>query len=379
MARTNRARPVNLTAFLMEVPDEAPVDLATSIGPALPLASPIIGTVACHGPSGGGSGAPSAAPLLELARSVSAAVITPSVTNNARRGHPRPRVAGFDGGVTCAEGCPNYGLDWYCDPTTIDKVGGTASNIPYVVSIAINKVFEAEASTDTVLSMLGRAMSADGVDGVVLDLSCSADIGGKAKAVACDFDAMEAVLAAAAAAGSTKPLGVRLPPYLYADELRRATRILNIHLPRERSSFVVVAGSIFGLVVDNEVRATATRQPQSHIARRPAYPVSLPPPTTQTEMPLIKPCGGLGGVRGAAVAPMVLESVHSFRQALRSDVAVVASLACETGADVFAALLAGACAVQVDAPPPESLAESGLRELLAQLAEELADIIDEKG
>ena len=101
--------------------------------------------------------------------------------------------------------------------------------------------------------------------------------------------------------------------------------------------------------------------------------------TTQTEMPLTKPCGGLGGVRGAAVAPMVLETVHSFRQALRSDVAVVASLACETGADVLAALLCGACAVQVDAPPPESSDESGLREHLARLEEELTDILDEKG
>ena len=265
--------------------DGAPaVDLNTSLGPALPLTSPIIGTVAGHGPSGGGSpGAPpSAAPLLEVSRSVSAAVFTPPCTNKARRGHPRPRVAGFGGGVLAAEGYPNSGLAWHLDPTTIAKVGAAEGKFPYVVTIA---VFEASASsTAGVLGMLERAMGADGVAAVVLDLNCSASMGGKARAVAHDFDAMEAVLAAAvaavaaaAAAGYAKPLGVRLPPYFYDVELRRATRLLNLHLPRDKSSFVVVAGSVFGLVVDNEVRAAATTTTTT-ITTLATYPYPYPYP-----------------------------------------------------------------------------------------------------
>ncbi|MBW3004088.1 dihydroorotate oxidase [Candidatus Woesearchaeota archaeon] len=237
--------------------------------------------------------------LEEIAESSSAAILMKSCTREPREGNPEPRYYDLPHGSINSMGLPNLGYKEYLRFIPILRAHGK----PVVASVS-------GLSLADNIEML-KAFDDSDVDMIELNLSCP-NVPDKPQ-MAYDFPQSDEVLRAARAATS-KPLGVKLPPYFDPVHIDTMAGILNEH----KVDFVTCINSLGnGLVID-----------------------------PKTESVVIKPKEGFGGIGGKYCQFNALANVRRFYQKLdHADVIGVGGI--DSGVDVFTYILAGASAVQI--------------------------------
>jgi dihydroorotate dehydrogenase (fumarate) len=213
-----------------------------------------------------------------------------------------------------SEGLPNQGIDYYISAKVCDGVKETGK--PYIVSISGLKLADN-------LEMLSRISSSHAagcnIAAVELNLACP-NIPGK-PTIAYDFEQMRDILKQVTDhetfRASGLPLGIKLAPYFDIPHYEMATEIINSH--KDRIRFVVTMNTIGNaLLVDGE-----------------------------SEMALIKPKSGYGGLGGGFTKQIALANVRQLSQRLAPEIDVVGVGGIATGMDAFEMVLCGAKAVQV--------------------------------
>lgn len=172
------------------------------------------------------------------------------------------------------------------------------------------------------LEMLKRVSAAKNegahISAVELNLACP-NIKDK-PVVAYDFaqmaDVLDQVLAQPEFKSTGLPLGVKLAPYLDITQFGRCADIINAR--SDRIKFVVTMNTIGNaLAID-----------------------------TETEMAMIAPREGLGGLGGGPVRNVALANVKLLRQKLVKEVDIIGVGGVSTGEHAFQLILCGASAVQ---------------------------------
>jgi len=264
--------------------------------------------------------------LEALERSDASVVQSKSATYSERLGNPMPRYAETELASINSEGLPNKGINYYVN---------CASEIrckPYVVSISGLKPGENE-------KMIKRINQSDEVAWVEINLSCP-NIPGK-PLVAYDFDQLEQALTKLVPI-TKHAVGVKLPPYFDMNHYETVANILN----RFPISFVVCCNTMGnGLIID-----------------------------PKTDLPVIAPKGGLGGIAGASIKPTAMANVRMFRTLLKNDIDIIGAGGVSTGRDVYDYILCGASAVQV----ATQFRKEGPK-LFARLKKELKEVMAARG
>ena len=265
--------------------------------------------------------------LEALGRSQAGAIVTKSMTLEARAGNPLPRYYPFVGGSLNSMGLPNLGYQVYAELIPALKSFGK----PVIASVA--GLCEDDFPT------IARTISHAGPDLIEVNLSCP-NIPGKPQ-IGYDFEASERLIRRVRAAVD-RPMGVKLPPYFdpahhaaMADVLKRA--------PVDFLSLINSVGN--ALVLDPE-----------------------------RESVVIKPKGGFGGLGGAVIKPVALANVRAFWKAFEGQVPIIGVGGVMSGADAFEHLLAGASAVQIGT----ALVEEGTG-VFNRIAGELQALLTKKG
>lgn len=238
--------------------------------------------------------------LRTIGESNACAILTKSCTFEPRSGNPEPRYHDIEHGSINSMGLPNLGYEKYLEFIPILKKYGK----PVIVSIS-------GFSLKDNIEMIKKFNGSD-VDAIELNLSCP-NIIGKPQ-VGYDFEQTDEVLTQVMAIVK-KPLGVKLPPYFDMVHFEHIANILNKH----KVNFVTCINSIGNaLFIDPE-----------------------------TELPVIKPKGGFGGLGGSYVKPTALANVRKFYELLDKNIFIIGVGGISSGKDVFEFILAGASAVQL--------------------------------
>ena len=238
--------------------------------------------------------------LLALGRSHAGAIVTKSMTVEAREGNPLPRYYGFPGGSINSMGLPNLGYKAYAalipELKSLDK--------PVIASVA----GLCEDDFPTIASMINAAEP----DLIEVNLSCP-NIPGKPQ-IGYDAEASERLLKRVRKV-ITVPMGVKLPPYF--DPAHHA--MMGEVLLRCGIDFLTLINSVGnGLIVDAE-----------------------------HEVVRIKPKGGFGGLGGAIIKPVALANVRAFWKTFKGRMPIIGTGGVVNGVDAFEHLLCGASAVQI--------------------------------
>ena len=238
--------------------------------------------------------------LLALGRSHAGAIVTKSMTVEAREGNPLPRYYGFPGGSINSMGLPNLGYKAYAalipELKSLDK--------PVIASVA----GLCEDDFPTIASMINAAEP----DLIEVNLSCP-NIPGKPQ-IGYDAEASERLLKRVRKV-ITVPMGVKLPPYF--DPAHHA--MMGEVLLRCGIDFLTLINSVGnGLIVDAE-----------------------------HEVVRIKPKGGFGGLGGAIIKPVALANVRAFWKIFKGRMPIIGTGGVVNGVDAFEHLLCGASAVQI--------------------------------
>jgi len=264
--------------------------------------------------------------LVALGKSRAGAIVTKSMTLEARQGNPEPRYYGFPGGSINSMGLPNLGYRAYAEMIPELKSFGK----PVIASVAglCEEDFPAIATT----------INAAGPDLIEVNLSCP-NIPGKPQ-IGYDPEASERLLRRVRRV-ITVPMGVKLPPYL--DPVHH--EVMGKVIGRCGVDFLNMINSVGnGLVVDPE-----------------------------RETVVIKPKGGFGGLGGTIIKPVALANVRAFYKLFEGRIPVIGTGGIVDGVDAFEHLLCGASAVQVGTV----LVEQGV-EVFGRLEAELAAILKRK-
>ena len=265
--------------------------------------------------------------LEALGRSSSGAIVTKSMTLEARAGNPQPRYHGFPGGSINSMGLPNLGYRAYAEIIPgLRKFGK-----PVMASVA-------GFSEDDFVT-IARVINQSQPDLIEINLSCP-NIPGEPQ-ICYDPEISERLLRRVRKV-VTVPMGVKLPPYLDPAHQQTMARVIR----NSGADFLSLINSVGnGLVVDPE-----------------------------RECPVIKPKGGFGGLGGALIKPVALANVRAFWKLFEGRLPIIGTGGVVTGTDVFEHLLCGASAVQVGT----ALVEEGLG-VFDRLGKELADLVARKG
>ncbi|MBI4302151.1 MAG: dihydroorotate oxidase [Chloroflexi bacterium] len=265
--------------------------------------------------------------LKALGHSASGAIVTKSMTKEARAGNPEPRYYEFPQGSLNSMGLPNLGYQKYAEFIPRLKEFGK----PIIASVAGMNGHEYEE--------IAGYISSKGPDLIEINLSCP-NIIGKPQ-LGYDWEASEAVLKTVRPLVS-QPLGVKLPPYF--DPIHQ--EVMAGVLKRARIDFVVVINSVGNaLIIDPD-----------------------------TEQVVIRPKDGFGGLGGACIKPVALANVRAFYQLLSEEMPIIGVGGIVSGVDAFEHLLAGASAVAVGT----AFAKEGLG-IFQRLGEELGQLLKQKG
>jgi len=238
--------------------------------------------------------------LESIGNSGSSAVVMKSCTIEPRAGNPEPRYARLPFGSIQSMGLPNLGYKKHVSFASRLK----KYNKPIVASVAGFSVEE--------YKKMVRAFQQSDVDLIEVNLSCP-NIVGKAQ-VAYDLSQTERVLSAISNAGK-KPLGLKLPPFYDSVHHKQMAELII----KYEISFITCINSVGNTLVIDPI----------------------------TEMPVIKPKSGFGGLSGDYIKPIALANVRAFYELLGSKVSIFGVGGINTGTDAFEFLLAGADAVQV--------------------------------
>ncbi|WP_455379062.1 dihydroorotate oxidase [Petrachloros mirabilis] len=264
--------------------------------------------------------------LLALARSHAGAVVTKSMTVEARQGNPTPRYYGFPGGSINSMGLPNLGYKAYAELIPeLKKLGK-----PVIASVA--GLCEDDFPT------IAQAINDVQPDLIEVNLSCP-NIPGKPQ-IGYDAEASERLMKRVRKV-ITVPMGVKLPPYF--DPAHH--KLMGDVIGRCGVDFLNLINSVGnGLVVDPE-----------------------------TETVVIKPKGGFGGLGGAIIKPVALANVRAFWKHFEGKMPIIGTGGVMCGVDAFEHILCGASAVQIGTV----LVEEGV-EVFKRLEQELIACLEKK-
>ena len=274
-----------------------------------------------------GPGCTTLAELEGLGASQAGAIVTKSMTREARTGNPEPRYHDVPLGSINSMGLPNLGVEEYCRLLPRLREFGK----PVIASVA---ALEADELAPSV-----RLASEAGFDLIEANLSCPNLIGHPI--VAYDLPVFERVLREVRAV-CARPLGVKLPPYfdrVHHEQVAEA--LLRCHV-----DFITVINSIpNALLIDLD-----------------------------RETPLIHPKDGFGGLGGEYVKPVALANVRAFHTLTGGSLPIVGVGGVYNGRDAAEFLLAGACAVQLGTVYAQEGTPS-----FARIAAELDAVLAKKG
>lgn len=264
--------------------------------------------------------------LVALGNSKAGAIVTKSMTIEARQGNPEPRYYGFPGGSINSMGLPNLGYKTYAELIPGLKKFGK----PVIASVA----GLCEDDFPTIVATINVAKP----DLIEVNLSCP-NIQGKPQ-IGYDPEASERVLKRVRKA-ITVPMGVKLPPYFDPAHQEVMSNVIG----RCGVDFLNTINSVGnGLVVDPE-----------------------------RETMVIKPKGGFGGLGGRLIKPVALANVRAFYRLFQGRIPIIGTGGIVDGIDAFEHLLCGASAVQIGTV----LVEEGL-DVFGRLEAELVAILDKK-
>ncbi|GKS57450.1 dihydroorotate dehydrogenase A (fumarate) [Nitrospira sp.] len=267
------------------------------------------------------------AELDALGASRSGAIVTKSMTVEARSGNPEPRYYGFPSGSINSMGLPNLGYRVYAEIIPQLRSHGK----PVIASVA--------GLCEDDFVAIAKTINASGPDLIEVNLSCP-NIPGKPQ-IGYDADASERLLKRVRPL-ITVPMGVKLPPYFDPAHHQQMATILE----RVGADFLTLINSVGNaLVVDPEEEAV-----------------------------VIKPKGGFGGLGGAIIKPVALANVRAFWSLLGGRLPIIGAGGVIHGSDAFEHALCGASAVQIGTV----LVEEGTG-VFARLEKELIGVLSRKG
>lgn len=265
--------------------------------------------------------------LVALGKSRAGAIVTKSMTVDARQGNPEPRYYGFPGGSINSMGLPNLGFKAYAELIPELKKFGK----PVIASVA--GLCEDDFPT------IATTINAAEPDLIEVNLSCP-NIPGKPQ-IGYDPDASERLLKRVRKV-ITVPMGVKLPPYFDPAHQEMMGNVIR----GSGVDFLNTINSVGnGLVVDPEL-----------------------------ETVVIKPKGGFGGLGGRLIKPVALANVRAFYKLFEGRIPIIGTGGVVDGIDAFEHLLCGASAIQIGTV----LVEEGL-DVFRRLEAELAAILAKKG
>jgi dihydroorotate dehydrogenase (fumarate) len=265
--------------------------------------------------------------LVGLGQSRAGAIVTKSMTVDARQGNPEPRYYGFPGGSINSMGLPNLGYRSYAEMIPELKRFGK----PIVASVA--------GLCEDDFPVIAAAINAAQPDLIEVNLSCP-NIPGKPQ-IGYDPEASERVIKRVRHL-ITVPMGLKLPPYFDPAHHEVMGRVIGRH----GVDFLNMINSVGnGLVVDPEREAV-----------------------------VIKPKGGFGGLGGRIIKPVALANVRAFYKLFQGKIPIIGTGGVVDGMDAFEHFLCGASAVQIGTV----LVEEGL-DVFGRLETELAAILTKKG
>jgi dihydroorotate dehydrogenase (fumarate) len=264
--------------------------------------------------------------LCRLGESRAGAIVTKSMTIEARIGNPEPRYQSFPSGSINSMGLPNLGYLAYARLIPELKRYGK----PIVASVA--------GLCESDFVKIAAVINESGPDLIEINLSCP-NIPGEPQ-IGYDMEASERLLDRVRKE-VTVPMGVKLPPYFDPAHQDKMARVLE----RTRVDFLTLINSVGnGLVVDAD-----------------------------TETVVIKPKGGFGGLGGAIIKPVALANVRAFWKRFEGRLPIIGVGGIVNGVDAFEHLLCGASAVQIGTV----LVEEG-PEAFNRIERELTNILDRK-
>ena len=265
--------------------------------------------------------------LVALGQSRAGAIVTKSMTVEARQGNPEPRYHGFRDGSINSMGLPNLGYRAYAELIPDLKRFGK----PVVASVA--------GLCEDDFPVIAAAINATQPDLIEVNLSCP-NIPGKPQ-IGYDPEASERIIKRVRSL-ITVPMGLKLPPYFDPAHHEIMGRVIG----RCGVDFLNMINSVGnGLVVDPEREAV-----------------------------VIKPKGGFGGLGGRLIKPVALANVRAFYKFFQGQIPIIGTGGVVDGVDAFEHFLCGASAVQIGTV----LVEEGL-DVFGRLEAELTEIMKKKG
>ncbi len=265
--------------------------------------------------------------LLALGRSRAGAIVTKSMTVEARQGNPSPRYYGFPGGSINSMGLPNLGYRAYAELIPELKRFGK----PVIASVA--------GLCEEDFPVIAQVINAAQPDLIEVNLSCP-NIPGKPQ-IGYDAEASERLMKRVRKV-ITVPMGVKLPPYF--DPAHH--KLMGDVIGRCGVDFLNLINSVGnGLVVN-----------------------------PKTETVVIKPKGGFGGLGGTIIKPVALANVRAFWKHFEGRMPIIGTGGVMEGVDAFEHFLCGASAVQIGTV----LVEEGM-DAFTRLEAELSACLERKG
>lgn len=229
-------------------------------------------------------------------------------------------------------GLPNHGYKAYLEYAKVLKEKYPEK--PIIASIV-------GFSPEDFLLLIDAFQNSPFVDVLEVNLSCP-NVVGKPQ-IAYDFETTDILLQKIFALfDGKKPIGFKLPPYFDPAHTQMMADILG----KYPIDFITCINSVGNtLIIDPE-----------------------------TESPLIKPKGGLGGLGGDYIKPVALANVRMFYKLLGHKMQIIGCGGIKNGIDVFEHLLAGASFVQLGTV----FAREGA-ECFAQIEQEFKEFAQKKG
>lgn len=243
--------------------------------------------------------------LKNLAASQSGAVVTKSCSIVPREGNSKPRYYHDTELSINSMGLPNQGYHFYLEQSRqLSKIK------PMILSISTLDLAQSQ-------TMIAGIYESNSVSAIELNISCP-NICGSDKILAYHFEDLDKCLHFLAPTFSKKgnvAMGIKLPPYWEPYQFAKITELVI----KYDFDFVTLVNSVPNcLVID-----------------------------TDTESPVIYPKGGIGGLGGKYIKPVVLSNICQLRKLLPSSIQIIGCGGIVTGEDVFHHLLCGASAVQI--------------------------------
>lgn len=241
--------------------------------------------------------------LTALGDSLSSAIMIKSCSPESREWNPTPRYVETNLWSINSMWLPNLGYKQYIEYAS--KLKETYKK-PVVCSIVW---FKPQDFYDLVTAFQQDSK----VDMLEVNLSCPNVIW--KPQIAYDFEASEELIKNICAIPWDKPIGLKLPPYFDPIHVDAMAEIIL----RYDIDFVTCINSVWNtLIIDPE-----------------------------TEQPLIKPKGWLGGLGGDYIKPIALANVRWFYKRIWHKTKIIGCGWIKSGVDVFEHLLAGASIVQL--------------------------------